>query len=196
MPGAPEERMGGASAFPAAATGATVTRALTKNEALAARRGDPGLNCILVLRLIWTRLRHQQSNQSQAASANKCKAEEGDAAAEMIHRITGKRGAQRSADAYRATNDAETEIESSRPTRDVRHDKRQNHAQGCCAHAIEKLHGNDQIGIGHECKQHAARCQGCKAEEQQRSSSPRICNPANPGSKPRDDELRHYDACA
>src|SRR5262245_16619523 len=138
-----------------------------------------GLSGSLELPRIWTRLRQQQSDQSQTAGTNESKTEEGDAAAEMIHRITSKRRAQCSANTYRATNDAETEIESSGPARDVRYDKRQNHAQNCRAHAIEKLHGNDQIGVGHESKQHPARCQGCKAEKQQRSASPRIRNPAN-----------------
>jgi hypothetical protein len=49
--------MEGSRRLSRSAVGATVTRMLTKDKALAARRGDAGLNCILGLPRFWTRLR-------------------------------------------------------------------------------------------------------------------------------------------
>ncbi len=84
----------------------------------------------------------------------------------MIDRVAGERGAQRSADADRAADDAEPEIEPSGAAHDVRDHERENHAENGGADAVEHLHGNDQIGIADERKQHTARRQGREAQIQ------------------------------
>jgi len=84
----------------------------------------------------------------------------------VIDGVAGKRGAERSADAHRAVDNAEPEIEASGAARDVGDDQRQHHAENGRADAIEDLHGDDQIGIGHKGKQHAAHSQGREAEQQ------------------------------
>ena len=114
----------------------------------------------------------------------------------MINCVTGEGRAQRGADTDRATHDSEPEIEPPRSPRDIRDHERNGHAENSGADAIEGLHGDDQIRVGHECKQHPAQGQGHKAEQQQRLPSPRIGYSADPWSKPCNDELRHDDACS
>jgi hypothetical protein len=74
----------------------------------------------------------------------------------MINCVTGERGAQRGADTDRAADDPKPEIEPSRAVRDIRDHERKGHAENSGADAIENLHDDDQIRIGHECKQHAS----------------------------------------
>ena len=90
----------------------------------------------------------------------------------MIDRIAGERGAQRRADAHRAADDAEPEIESSGAAHDVRDHERENHAENGGADAVEHLHGHDQIGIADERKEHAARRQAPQSTDTVAAAAP------------------------
>src|SRR5215471_14339866 len=150
-------------------------------QGLAGAGGDYAL----VYGCFWIRPRlRQQANECQAAASNECKAEKSDTAAEMVARVTGERGAQRGADAYCATDDAESEIEPSRAARDIRNHERQNHAQDRGADAIQNLHGNNWKRAVHACEQRSARRQGRKAEKQQGTPSPRVRDSPTHGANP------------
>ena len=101
-------------------------------------------------------LGQHKPDQQQAATGNRGKAQERSAATEMIEGKSGKRGAQRGADAHRAADDAEPEVEAARTAGDIGHHERKRHAEHGGADAVEGLHGNNQIGIGDEDEQDAS----------------------------------------
>ena len=93
-----------------------------------------------------TGLREQQPNQAEAAHSHRGQTPKRETAAEVIQDVAGKRGAEGSADADCAADDAEPKVEPSGAAHDVRNNKRENDPDNGCADAIEELHGDDQIG--------------------------------------------------
>ena len=71
----------------------------------------------------------------------------------MIQDVARKRGAEGSADADCAADDAEPKVEPSGAVHDVRNDKRENDPENGGADSIEELHGDDQIGTAYQRKE-------------------------------------------
>ena len=123
---------------------------------------------------IGTGLREQQPNQTEAAHGHGGQTPKRETAAEMIQDVARKRGAEGSADADCAADDAQPKVEPSGASHDVRNNKRENDPENGGADAIEELHGDDQIGTAYQRKECRPQRKGRKAEEQQRPASPRV----------------------
>ena len=123
---------------------------------------------------IGTGLREQQPNQAEAAHSHRGQTPKRETAAEVIQDVARKRGAEGSADADCAADDAEPKVEPSGAAHDVRNNKRENDPENGGADAIEELHGDDQIGTAYQRKECCPQRKSRKAEEQQRPASPRV----------------------
>jgi len=84
----------------------------------------------------------------------------------VIQDVARKRGAEGSADADCAADDAEPKVEPSGAAHNIRNNKRENDPKNGGADAIEELHGDDQIGTAYQRKEYRPQRKGRKAEGQ------------------------------
>ena len=112
----------------------------------------------------------------------------------MIGQIAGERRADRGADTDRRAHDALRQVESAGAARDIGDHQRHHHTERRGRDAIEDLHGDQQIRIGHQREQQRAEHQRGEGQSQERKAAPNLGMVPDPGRDDGDDDLRYHDA--
>src|SRR5208282_620256 len=113
------------------------------------------------------RFRHQKPHRGEADKCDRGQSGESKRTAEMIADVAGERGAHRGADADEGADDSLPEVEVTAAAGQVGDDQRHHDAEDGGSHAVEQLHDDQQLGIGHRRKKQAANRQCGETDQQQ-----------------------------
>ena len=124
--------------------------------------------------------RQQEQDGEQAACRDPRKPKKRDLTAETIGEIAGKRRADRRTDPDRRPDDPLREIELAGAARDIGDHQRHHDAERRRRDAVEQLHRDEQIRVGHDREEQSARDQRCESGEQKQPPAPHLRPDAQP----------------